>query len=75
VAVPRVGSSIGTRWSVSRPMSKMIASQPAAAICEAYLARQRPRKNARVSSGGSLVARMISCSATSRSTRPEAARR
>ena len=31
-AVPRVGSSMGTRWRVSRPMSKMIASQPAAAI-------------------------------------------
>src|SRR5919197_5196945 len=73
IAVPLVGSSIGTRCRVSRPMSKMIASQPAAAICGAYLARQRPRKYARVSSGGSVTARVISLSATSRSTRPAAA--
>ncbi len=43
--VPRRGSSVGTRWSESRPgTSKITESQDAAATESAYCRRQRPRK-------------------------------
>ena len=74
--VPRRGSSVGTRWSESRPgTSKITESQDAAATESAYCRRQRPRKYALVSSGGLSIAQSIACSSVIRIIRPRMASR
>ena len=62
-AVPRRGSIMGTRRSGSRPTSNTSESQLAATISSGHLARQRPRKYARVD-GGRLLSTAVSASAS-----------
>src|SRR5699024_9963884 len=54
--VPRNGSRVGIRTKESRPTSKITESQEAAAIESVYFSNARPRKYARVSSGGVVTA-------------------
>jgi len=74
--VPRRGSGMGTRRSMgSVGTSKITQSQFAAATWPVYRRTLSPRKKARVSSGGDVIAAVTPARSTRRSTAPAAARR
>src|SRR5207244_2161772 len=75
VLVPRRGWRMGRRCKASWPVSTMSESHDAAAIASGYFPMHRPRKYARVSSGGSMMAISTSSSVVSRSTFPDASSR